>query len=635
MQAKRQESVWNFRRRLLARLISNLALIILLRLDVTHAQLAITEVMSSASTNLGSTFVVPKSDFWELTNFGTNVISLEGYSYSDDASDPAARVSSPFHNCFIGPGESIIFLRTDTITNRQDFFNWWGAGNLKPNLQVRTCPKTPGLNSVVDAVQVFDPNGNRIDRVDFGLALRGHTFTYNPATGEFGAYSALGGNGAFKAVASDDIGSPGVTTGPIPLSILQQPTNTTQDAGLDAEFSVRGAGFPRPSYQWFWNGSPIPGAIQSKLVVSAVQPSQAGNYTVLLSNGVNSVVSSAAALTVNTNPSPATILVPPSDAIIFEGQSVTFSVKARGYPPPLYQWQTNGVNIPGATNSSYVVSNASLALNGTIFSVHVYNIYASTNASARLQVTLPPDFVITEVMAAPAGGAAAGHEDWFELTNHDTNAVNLLGYRFAANGNYSFDSAFTITNPVVIEPGESIIFVKRLTSAQFKDWWGAEQLPPKLKIVTYDGFGLSSEGDLLVLWNSAQTDPFPPLAQAAFPGSTTGFSMRLIPPDYFDVADSVLRFDGAFRALNGGDVGSPGYTTNPAPRFVSVIQSTPQVLLQCRVIEGKQYTLQAKASLSVSNWTSVSTNLATNFVITIPQLSGPTDQRFFILKEVP
>ncbi|MDB6030821.1 MAG: hypothetical protein JWM16_1159, partial [Verrucomicrobiales bacterium] len=40
-------------------------------LATTHAQLAITEVMSSASTNLGSALVPQNSDFWELSNLGT------------------------------------------------------------------------------------------------------------------------------------------------------------------------------------------------------------------------------------------------------------------------------------------------------------------------------------------------------------------------------------------------------------------------------------------------------------------------------------------------------------------------------------------------------------------------------------
>ncbi|HXS68161.1 MAG TPA: hypothetical protein VN761_04920, partial [Candidatus Polarisedimenticolia bacterium] len=47
------------------------------------AQLAITETMSSESTNLGSGLVAAGPDYWELSNFGTNTIDLTGYLFND------------------------------------------------------------------------------------------------------------------------------------------------------------------------------------------------------------------------------------------------------------------------------------------------------------------------------------------------------------------------------------------------------------------------------------------------------------------------------------------------------------------------------------------------------------------------
>jgi hypothetical protein len=520
----------------------------LLAVTPVRAQLAITEVMSQASTNLGGNFVLSKSDFWELTNFGTNTISLDDYAFTDRDSDPSSRVGSPFRDCFIGPGESIIFLRTDTITNRQDFINWWGASNLPSGLQVRSYPKKPGFDAEVDAVQLFDRNGELVDRVDFGRAVRGHTFIYDPESGEFGSFSTLGMEGSFKAVLADDVGSPGSTTGPVPVSILQQPTGATQDAGLDVEFAVRASGLPRPSYQWFHNGTSLPGATKSDLTVSNIQPQNAGDYTVRVNNGIVSLLSDTAVLVVNTNPSPVSIVTAPSDAIVFEGQTAVFLVKARGFPPPLFQWATNGVAIPGATNNSFVVFGATLALNGTIYSVRVQNTYGSANASARLQVTKPPRLAITEVMASVAGGSASGHGDWFELTNFDTNAVNLLGYRFSDR--YSFDLSYLITNSLVIAPGESVIFVERLTPEEFIQWWGREQLPGGLKITTYTGLGLSSSGDVINFWNSAETDPYLPVVAAGFLESVPGVSLQFIPPEYFFLEDSV---PGTGRRLSRGE----------------------------------------------------------------------------------
>ena len=602
-----------------------------LAVTTARAQLAITEVMSSAATNRGSMWVSSKSDFWELTNFGTNTIPLGGYRFTDR--DRRNWVSDVFTNRFITPGESIVLVQTNdaTVANPLDFVAWWGATNLPPNLQIRMYAR-PGFDSDGDAVELVDANGNLVDRVEFGLAFRGRSFVFDPITGEFGRISALD-DGAFMAVQADDVGSPGKTTAPVDLAILQQPVSVTEDAGGDAEFSVQAVGLPRPTYQWFHEGAPIQGAKNPKLTVAEVQPQHAGLYTVWVSNGVKSVASVPATLVVNTNPLPPVIIVPPVDTIVFEGQTAIFTVKARGFPTPQFQWQTNGVNIPGATNRTLAVSFATLAMSGTIYTVRAYNTNGSMIASARLIVTDPPNLAITEVMASPSNGSASGHADWFELTNLDTNAVSLLGYRFSDRED-SFDFSCMVTNAAIIEPGESVIFVQRLTAEEFIQWWGRDRLPVGLKIITYQGFGLDAQGEEIYFWNAAETGPHSWFTTGAFAGSTEGFSLRFSPPDTYDVGPSVSGQDGAFRAANGGDIGSPGYVTNPAPRIISVRRNEAEIVLRCRVIEGKGYALRSKSNLEDPYWTPAGDYLADAFVITISQPIEAVPQRFFVLEEV-
>ena len=62
-----------------------LGLLVFATLLTSRAQLAITEIVSSGSTNLGATLVTQKSDWWELSNFGTNTINLDGYKWNDNA----------------------------------------------------------------------------------------------------------------------------------------------------------------------------------------------------------------------------------------------------------------------------------------------------------------------------------------------------------------------------------------------------------------------------------------------------------------------------------------------------------------------------------------------------------------------
>ena len=97
-------------------------------------------------------------------------------------------------------------------------------------------------------------------------------------------------------------------TAPAP-SITTQPQSQTILAGNDATFSVSAVGAYPLTYQWFFNVTNIiSGATNSSLTVFNVQTSNAGKYSVAVSNSVNFVISSNALLTVNVpvcEPAPA------------------------------------------------------------------------------------------------------------------------------------------------------------------------------------------------------------------------------------------------------------------------------------------------------------------------------------------
>jgi hypothetical protein len=86
-------------------------------------------------------------------------------------------------------------------------------------------------------------------------------------------------------------------------------------------------------------------------------------------------------------PSPPRILTQPQSQIAFAGESVTFSIVATNNPT--YQWQRNGSSIPGATNSTLVVSNVSLANAGT-YTVILTNEGGIVESAAATLILLPP-----------------------------------------------------------------------------------------------------------------------------------------------------------------------------------------------------------------------------------------------------
>jgi hypothetical protein len=84
-----------------------------------------------------------------------------------------------------------------------------------------------------------------------------------------------------------------------PPEIVTQPQNIRVKPGTNVTFSaaVRG-GFPL-TYQWRLNNSTIAGATNSSLTISNAQPSDAGNYSLVLTNPLGSVVSSNGVLRVD------------------------------------------------------------------------------------------------------------------------------------------------------------------------------------------------------------------------------------------------------------------------------------------------------------------------------------------------
>ncbi len=85
---------------------------------------------------------------------------------------------------------------------------------------------------------------------------------------------------------------------PVNATILLQPYGDTVPAGGYFNFGVVAAGAPPLFYQWFQNGQPIVGATNSSFMLADVQSTNAGTYTVQVTNAVSAVWSLPATLAV-------------------------------------------------------------------------------------------------------------------------------------------------------------------------------------------------------------------------------------------------------------------------------------------------------------------------------------------------
>ncbi|MDB6056640.1 MAG: glycoside hydrolase family 25, partial [Verrucomicrobiales bacterium] len=81
-------------------------------------------------------------------------------------------------------------------------------------------------------------------------------------------------------------------------AITAQPSSTSVALNSNKTFTVTATGTPAPTYQWRFNGTAIPNATTNGYTVSNAQTTDAGSYSVIVSNVAGSVTSSSTLLTV-------------------------------------------------------------------------------------------------------------------------------------------------------------------------------------------------------------------------------------------------------------------------------------------------------------------------------------------------
>jgi sugar lactone lactonase YvrE len=104
--------------------------------------------------------------------------------------------------------------------------------------------------------------------------------------------------------------------------ISTQPTDQYVAVGGSATFSVVASGSSSFTYQWYFNDSPINGANSSSYTVTNAQSSNAGPYTVMVTDSNGSTTSNAATLHVNTGTSGARLINISTRAVVGTGGNI-------------------------------------------------------------------------------------------------------------------------------------------------------------------------------------------------------------------------------------------------------------------------------------------------------------------------
>lgn|GEM_PF-2165501 len=263
------------------------------------------------------------------------------------------------------------------------------------------------------------------------------------AVSDAGSYTVVATNSAGSA--TSNAATLTVNVPAVAPSITAQPNASSVTAGNAASFSVTATGTAPLTYQWSKDGSVIGGATSSTFSLGAAQMSDAGNYTVLVTNTAGSVMSNAASLSVTAAPVAPSISAHPQSTTVTTGNSIQFTVVATGTAPLAYQWKKNGVSLPGATSTLYSIGSAALS-DAADYTVVVSN--TAGNATSNVATLTVTAAATPPVISTQPQGATVTAGNTVTFTVVSTGSAPL-SYQWSKNGSPISGA----TNPSLILAG--------------------------------------------------------------------------------------------------------------------------------------------------------------------------------------
>ena len=412
-----------------------------------------------------------------------------------------------------------------------------------------------------------------------------------------------------------DIGAFELATFP---SIISQPLSIVQTNGNPAALSVSASGATdlRLYYWWRFYGTNtssatnVPGQIDSSYTFTSLDLTNVGYYDVVISNKLGAVTSDVVSLSILPS-----IVKQPASIEGFDQTLVWFQVTvigetADGDHTLSYQWQFNGLNIPGAatnqigTNFTYTLASVAATNEGNYTVVITNAAGGITSAIVRLSVDPVPYIVPTNPIVAPgapatfavyASGEAAFTYQW---QHYGTNlpAIGLTyeipevqqsdagPYTVVVSGDFSdaYAQAFLTvgTMPLITAPPQSLTVTQGQTAT----------------------FSVTATGaQLAYQWN---------FDDAPIPNATnSSYSIPIVEPANVGLYTVTV-------SNSAGAVVSGQAQLSLLPLLVQPAVRADTFQFSFQSASGLAYLIQYKDQLSNTNWTSLATNNGTGDLVT-------------------
>jgi uncharacterized protein YjiK len=534
-------------------------------------------------------------DWFELTNTGTQSVSLTGWS-ADDSHEVAGNF--PLQGVStVAPGESVVFVQADTASGATTtpaqtvaaFKSDWGLG---PDVQVGFYSNEDGLSQSGDEVNVYDSGNNLVTGVSFGASENKVSFDNSAGiTGAIVTFSDAGGDDGSQTDSHGETGSPGFAHIAPTVAVTEvDPAGSSAAYKADwLELTNYGV-HPVDLTGWTMDDSSASSTSSVSMTEGSGSPMLApGQSIVFAEDPADSSVTSGSESVATLNADLPGLETAFESAWFPGGAPSNLRFGTYGGKGVGLSTGGDGVTIfdgnagiveevsfgafsgPGAfENPSFVgvgpsASEAAAPALTTVAAAGVAGAWTDAAGEVGSPGATKASIAITEIDSAGSGTTTYA-ADWFELTNTGTTPEEISGWTMDDSSDSPADAVpIKVSGSSDMLPaGQSIVFAEdtdatsdaALQSAFETAWFGAT-VPSGFLFGTYggSGVGLSTNGDAVHIFDSTQTE-FVGVTFTAAPAGGATFDNTSGTP-----TASVRGVNGARPSQDGTELGSPGTIT--------------------------------------------------------------------------